>query len=100
MVGEVLPQHRAGLRVIRKSPHIALPHQQLRLAVAIDIEELHRIHVVVVVFEVLRVVPHLFAVRVQAKMADRHLIDAIAVYVVRIDVVAEVILRATFGMLP
>ena len=100
MVREILPEQGAGLIVVGDCPHITLTGQQFRFAIAVNVEELHRIHVVVVLLEVLRVVPDFVAVRIQAEMADDDFVDAVAIHVVWVDVVSEVIFLARLAVLP
>jgi len=66
VIGHVVPEQFAGERAVSQGPHVALPRKQFRLAVSVDIEELHSVHVVVIVVEDRVVVPDLPALGVEA----------------------------------
>jgi hypothetical protein len=61
VIGHVVPEQFARERAVGERAGVALPREQLRLAVPIDIEELDGVHVIVIIVEDGVVVPDLFA---------------------------------------
>ncbi len=100
VIGVALPEEFAGLCVVDDGADVGLAGDEFEFSVAVEIDEARRIDVVVIVGEFGVVVPDFLAGGIEHDVGDIDFINAVAIDVDGIDVVAVVVLEAGVRVRP